>query len=109
MHSQANCWSYETWIIQQSAQGMFECLTQHGCPDLTAAINPEATSCYRVVAGGFGDIWKGKFYNGTEIAIKVWRLDPTADDPEMNKSLKASLRALSFKQIRRHLKLVLFF
>lgn len=65
---------------------MFKCLTDHGCPDLTTTIDPFAISPHMIAAGGYGDIWKGKLYNKTDVAIKVWRFGLATEDD--NKSLK---------------------
>lgn len=65
---------------------MLECLVEHGCLDLTTAINQQATSPGLIIGGGFGDIYGGKLRNGTNIAIKVWRF-VTATESE-GKSLK---------------------
>ncbi|CAE6468311.1 unnamed protein product [Rhizoctonia solani] len=65
---------------EMSTDDMFECLTRHGCPDLTNSMNPSAYSKGFVMAGGFGDIWKGKLHDGTTVAIKVWRFRTINED-----------------------------
>jgi hypothetical protein len=67
---------------------MFECLVEHGCPDLTSAVNPHRFSSGMLMGGSFGDIWKGSLYDGTDVAIKMWRFTLIAEDGE--KSLKVS-------------------
>lgn len=52
---------------------MFRHLVNHGCADLSLYMDPEQYSSGLIVGGGFGDIWKGKLRDGTEVAIKVWR------------------------------------
>lgn len=65
---------------------MLECLVEHGCLDLTSAINQQATSSGWVTGGSFGDIYSGKLHNGTDIAIKVLRFANLTEDKR--KSLK---------------------
>lgn len=65
---------------------MFECLMEHGCTNLTSTIDPHRFSSGLINGGSFGDIWKGKFYDGTDLAIKVWRFTSIVEDGD--KSLK---------------------
>ncbi|CEL60426.1 hypothetical protein RSOLAG1IB_09632 [Rhizoctonia solani AG-1 IB] len=77
---------------EMSTDDMFECLTFHGCPDLTNLMNPGAFSKGFVVAGGFGDIWKGRLYDETAVAIKVWRFRTINEDA--GKDLKRAMREI---------------
>ncbi|KAG8709472.1 hypothetical protein FRC11_005540, partial [Ceratobasidium sp. 423] len=65
---------------EMSTDEMFACLIRHGCPDLTQSINPDTYSNGFLVSGGFGDIWKGKLFDGTDVAIKVWRFRTLQED-----------------------------
>ncbi|CAE6504918.1 unnamed protein product [Rhizoctonia solani] len=59
---------------QYMANVMYECLIQHGCPDLMSSIDPHGFSSSAVAEGGYGDIWTGRSHNdGTKLAIKVLR------------------------------------
>ncbi|CAE6462405.1 unnamed protein product, partial [Rhizoctonia solani] len=59
---------------QYMAFTMYECLVQHGCPDLTSLIDPLGFSSSPVAEGGFGDVWTGKYRDSnTKLAIKVLR------------------------------------
>lgn len=63
---------------------MFEYLIKHGCPDLTDAMDPERYSSNMIAGGSFGDIWKGRLKNGTEVAIKMWRFTSITEDGKKN-------------------------
>ncbi|CUA73218.1 hypothetical protein RSOLAG22IIIB_10621 [Rhizoctonia solani] len=56
-----------------SLKDMFDRLLHHGCVDLSSQMDPEQASAAIMNGGGFGDIWKGKLYNGNQVAIKAWR------------------------------------
>ncbi|CAE6512369.1 unnamed protein product [Rhizoctonia solani] len=78
---------------EQLASSMFERLIEHGCNNLTPDINSSGFSEYAVAEGGFGDIWIGKFHDGTKLAIKVLRFNSTTDDTT-RKQLKRSMREI---------------
>lgn len=52
---------------------MLQCLVDHGCVDLSSDMDPDQYSSGLIYGGGSGDIWKGKLYDGTVVAIKMWR------------------------------------
>ncbi|CAE6411010.1 unnamed protein product [Rhizoctonia solani] len=75
-----------------SAGQIFDHLVKRGCQDLTSAIDSNHFSSEVVACGNFGDIWKGKLNDGTDVAIKVWRLTWLTTDKQ--KSLKRLMREL---------------
>ncbi|CAE6446832.1 unnamed protein product [Rhizoctonia solani] len=77
---------------KMSTDEMFQCLTRHGCPDLTESLDPDAYSRNYVASGGFGDIWKGQLRDGTAVAIKVWRFRALNEDP--GKDIKRAMREI---------------
>ncbi|KAJ1302638.1 hypothetical protein OPQ81_002955 [Rhizoctonia solani] len=79
---------------QHMASIMYECLTQHGCPDLMSMLDPIGFSSSAVAEGGFGDIWTGRLHNdGTKLAIKVLRLTLSTGDVA-KKELKRTAREI---------------
>lgn len=52
---------------------MFQRLVDHGCVNLASHMDPKQYSTGLIAGGGFGDIWKGRLHDGTEVAIKVLR------------------------------------
>lgn len=77
---------------EMTAPQMLQCLVDHGCVDLTPVINHHGTSSGMLYGGSFGDIWRGKLYNGTDVAIKVWRMASVTEDK--TKSLKRAMREI---------------
>ncbi|CUA67421.1 Ephrin type-A receptor 6 [Rhizoctonia solani] len=76
------------------ASVMYDCLIQHGCPDLTASIDPLGFSSSVVAEGGFGDIWAGRLYNTRgRLAIKLPRFAPLTEDAT-KKDLKRITREI---------------
>jgi hypothetical protein len=57
----------------QTLDAMFECLLQHGCENLSLQEDPKKRTQFAIAGGGSGDIYRGKLYNGTDIAIKALR------------------------------------
>ncbi|CAE7206021.1 unnamed protein product, partial [Rhizoctonia solani] len=62
-------------VGSMSIQQMFDCLIGAGCIDLSPNMDTKQETAMIVSGGGFGDIWKGKLYDGSEVAIKAWRTD----------------------------------
>ncbi|KAH7338671.1 kinase-like domain-containing protein [Rhizoctonia solani] len=56
-----------------SFKEMFDLLLGHGCVDLSSKIDSVQNSSSPVSVGGFGEIWTSRLYDGTKVAIKVWR------------------------------------
>ncbi|KDN44814.1 hypothetical protein RSAG8_05287, partial [Rhizoctonia solani AG-8 WAC10335] len=69
---------------EMTSSEMFECLIAHGCSDLRAYIHPDHFSSCRAAEGAFGDVWKGKLIDGTDVAIKVLRYALVRDDGSKN-------------------------
>ncbi|QRV84443.1 Serine/threonine-protein kinase [Ceratobasidium sp. AG-Ba] len=65
------------------------CLSQHGCKNLTGDVDLADCSEYPVSRGGFGDVYRGKLCDGTEVAIKTIRIDLNVGDAD-HKTLKAT-------------------
>ncbi|CAE6358551.1 unnamed protein product [Rhizoctonia solani] len=49
-------------------------LGKHGCSEVTSNIDLSKSSEFPVVAGGFGDIYRGVLHDGTQVSIKCLRL-----------------------------------
>ncbi|QRV80207.1 Tyrosine kinase family catalytic domain protein [Ceratobasidium sp. AG-Ba] len=85
--------SVEIASSKMSLQQMFECLTAHGCTDLSSRLNSDPRS-YTVISGGaFGDVYSGKLRDGTAIAIKALRNHLLSQDMGP-KYLKRAMREL---------------
>jgi hypothetical protein len=52
---------------------MFDCLLEHGCDDLSSQIDPNQQTSVAIAGGAFGDIFRAKFYDGTDVAVKTLR------------------------------------
>ncbi|KAF8596176.1 WD40 repeat-like protein [Ceratobasidium sp. AG-I] len=63
-----------------TARDMFDCLLAHGCTDLSLRMDSHGYSSIAVAGGAFGDIWRGKLSDGTEVAIKCLRFHAIAED-----------------------------
>ncbi|CAE6412756.1 unnamed protein product [Rhizoctonia solani] len=50
-----------------------ELLTNHGCVDLSLAMDENSCSQYPVANGGLGDVFQGKLWDGTLVAVKTIR------------------------------------
>ncbi|KAJ1302889.1 hypothetical protein OPQ81_003188 [Rhizoctonia solani] len=48
-------------------------LAKHGCADLTSLLDEPACSRYPIANGGLGDVYSGRLFDGTKIAIKIIR------------------------------------
>lgn len=57
----------------QSPEDMFECLVQHGCPDISASIDRGQYSSSPVANGGFGEVWRVQISTGLVLAVKTLR------------------------------------
>ncbi|KAH7330648.1 hypothetical protein B0J17DRAFT_159224 [Rhizoctonia solani] len=57
----------------KSIQDMLDRIVHHGCVDLSSRMDTEQNTAVIIAGGGFGDIWKGQLYDGTNVVIKAWR------------------------------------
>ncbi|CAE6500727.1 unnamed protein product [Rhizoctonia solani] len=48
-------------------------LTANGCDDLTLSLDEPACSKYPIASGGLGDVFHGRLFDGTPVAIKTIR------------------------------------
>ncbi|CUA71523.1 Ephrin type-A receptor 4 [Rhizoctonia solani] len=67
----------DTPVIISGAMSMVDILAhlgKHGCSEVTSQIDVSKSSNYPAVAGGFGDIYRGELYDGTQVSIKCLRL-----------------------------------
>ncbi|CAE6502833.1 unnamed protein product [Rhizoctonia solani] len=56
-----------------SLQEIFSLLLRHGCANLSSEMDVRQDDAVIMNGGGFGDIWLGRLYDGTRIAIKAMR------------------------------------
>ncbi|KAG9119693.1 Protein kinase, partial [Ceratobasidium sp. 392] len=66
-------------------------LGARGCPDLKDQLDVASCSNYPISNGGYGDIYRAKLKNGTEVAIKTMRLLLNGQD---KKHIKHAAREL---------------
>ncbi|KAG8688953.1 hypothetical protein FRC11_004433 [Ceratobasidium sp. 423] len=77
-------------INHSSNASIFRQLVAEGCVDLSSRMDPKGHSPRPVAGGGLADIWRGQLFDGTRVAIKVWRdIHFERDDP---KRLKRAMR-----------------
>ncbi|QRV95854.1 Tyrosine kinase family catalytic domain protein [Ceratobasidium sp. AG-Ba] len=55
-------------------------LAARGCPDITFQIDLETRTHRPISAGGFGDIYRCKLKDGTDVAMKLLRVDMGSDE-----------------------------
>ncbi|CUA67407.1 Ephrin type-A receptor 7 [Rhizoctonia solani] len=77
---------------EMTSSDMFKCLTDHGCLDLRSYIQPDQFSSCRAAEGAFGDVWKGKLIDGTDVAVKVLRYALVLDNS--TKNMKRAMREI---------------
>ncbi|KAG9125982.1 hypothetical protein FRC07_005362 [Ceratobasidium sp. 392] len=68
-------------------------LTEHGCRDLTSALDHSSLSVQPVSHGGYGSVYREKLSSGTQVAIKALRV-PFGNDDEPDKLPKRAAREL---------------
>lgn len=49
-------------------------LAGHNCSDVTRDIDPSQCSQLAISTGGFGDVYRGRLFDGTRIALKCLRV-----------------------------------
>jgi hypothetical protein len=59
---------------QQSSSEITQHLVRHHCPDITPSLDLSFCGNNPISWGGFGDIYRGRLLDGTQIAIKCARL-----------------------------------
>ncbi|QRV74670.1 kinase domain protein [Ceratobasidium sp. AG-Ba] len=72
---------------------VISCLTQHGCADITHKLDLSSCDDAPIAQGGLSDIYYGKLYDGTPVAIKTVRRRPEKSDEE-RKHLKRAAEEL---------------
>lgn len=68
-------------------------LGEHGCEDITELLDMTTASEWPISSGGFGDIYKVKLHDHTEVAVKTTRIHVTSAS-EGRKYLKSVAREL---------------
>lgn len=76
-----------------STSDVISILTVHGCEDITHRLDIASCSTFPLSSGGFGDVYRGKLYGGTQVAIKTMRIHILSSD-ESQKPLKNAAREL---------------
>jgi len=67
---------------------------QHAAPDVSDLIDPSSISSHPAARGAFGDIWRAKYRDGKEVAIKSLRLYGSIAARGRHKLEKNSVREL---------------
>ncbi|KAG9089081.1 hypothetical protein FRC06_001722, partial [Ceratobasidium sp. 370] len=83
-----------TATVIDSHTSILEIITQlglHGCPNLTGSIDRSSFSSRPIARDGFGEVYRGRLWDGTQVAIKTIR---THEEYEESKHLKDSAREL---------------
>ncbi|QRV81482.1 cytoplasmic tyrosine-protein kinase BMX [Ceratobasidium sp. AG-Ba] len=73
-------------------QEIASCLGAHRCGNLTSKLDRASLGTYPIANGGFGDIYKAKLVDGTDVAIKTMRL--LVSHNKDNKHLKHTAQEL---------------
>ncbi|KAG8749216.1 hypothetical protein FRC12_013519 [Ceratobasidium sp. 428] len=76
-------------------------LCQHGCQDVTEHLDIDSFSTFPLSSGGFGDVYRGRFKNATQVAIKTMRLQISSTELGQ-KSLKYAAQELHIWSKCRH-------
>ncbi|KAH7338687.1 kinase-like domain-containing protein [Rhizoctonia solani] len=84
----------------QSLQTIFDLLSLYGCANLTLQMNPTQHGAVQIAGGGFGDIWRGELFDGTQVAVKVWRASLIEQCD--HKSLKRATREIYYWSKMKH-------
>ncbi|KAG9080510.1 hypothetical protein FRC06_006494, partial [Ceratobasidium sp. 370] len=77
----------------QSASEIAQHLGEHGCQDITDSLDIESCTTFPISSGGFGDVYRGRLFNETPVAIKTMRLQISPTEIGQ-KSLKHAAREL---------------
>ncbi|KAF8601625.1 kinase-like protein [Ceratobasidium sp. AG-I] len=68
-------------------------LGNHGCQDVTVLLDMSTSSTWPISSGGFGDVYKVKLHDATEVAVKTTKIRANSTD-EGRKHLKHAAREL---------------
>ncbi|KAF8607272.1 kinase-like protein [Ceratobasidium sp. AG-I] len=66
-------------------------LGEHGCQNITEWLDMSSCSAYPLFGGGFGEVYRGKLQDGSQVAIKTMRVNSCN---EAHKPLKDAAREL---------------
>ncbi|QRV88611.1 Tyrosine kinase catalytic domain protein [Ceratobasidium sp. AG-Ba] len=69
-------------------------LVQHGCTDVTQALDLSECDEYPISGGGFGDVFRGRSKDGTSIAIKCMKIIARPDSIEQQRQMKRAAREI---------------
>ncbi|KAG9113372.1 Microtubule-associated protein, microtubule dynamics during spindle orientation, partial [Ceratobasidium sp. 392] len=81
------------WVQLQPASEVIAHLGNHGCNDITDKLDLASSSSYPIFNGGFGDVYKVKLRDGTQVAVKTMRVQINSGS-EGAKHLKNAAREL---------------
>ena len=78
---------------EMSTTEVLHLLGNHGCEDVTDQLDTSNFSKYPISSGGYGDVYRGAFRDGTAVAVKCLRLHTDSSEPT-KKQLKRAAREL---------------
>ncbi|KAF8601989.1 kinase-like protein [Ceratobasidium sp. AG-I] len=67
-------------------------LGDHGCEDMTNLLDHASFNSYPISSGGFGDVYRGTFTDGVQVAVKTMRIHVHSEEGQ--KPLKNAAREL---------------
>ncbi|KAG8785536.1 hypothetical protein FRC12_017464, partial [Ceratobasidium sp. 428] len=76
-----------------SAREIVSILATHGCENITSRLDQSSCSSFALFSGGFGDVYRGRLYNGVRVAIKAMRMQILSSEEDA-KPLKDAAREL---------------
>ncbi|CAE6415854.1 unnamed protein product [Rhizoctonia solani] len=77
-------------------------LAARGCPDLTEHINWDECGSLPIAGGGFCDVYRGRLYKGTDIAIRSLRIFDSPGEDNQTAVLKNAAKELYHWSKLRH-------
>ncbi|KAF8601997.1 kinase-like protein [Ceratobasidium sp. AG-I] len=75
-----------------SPEAIISKLGAHGCQNITVRLNPGSFGHYPVSSGGFGDVYRGRLFDKSQVAVKTMRIHVNSD--KTHKPLKDAAREL---------------
>ncbi|KAF8599207.1 kinase-like protein [Ceratobasidium sp. AG-I] len=57
-------------------------LGDHGCPNITDRLDLASCSAYPISRGGFGEVYRGRLHNGSQVAIKTMWIKVNTDEAQ---------------------------